>query len=584
MDFGIARAIADPASTMTQTGATLGTAQYLSPEQAQGGAIDPRSDIYSTGCMLYELLTGKPPFTGDSPVSVAYQHVRENPVPPSQIDPDVPPAVDAIVMKSLAKNAGQPLPDRERDARGHRARARRSPRRRDAGHGRDPRDHDGRRPPTSRPPTAATAAVAPASSCSASPSLALIGGGLVGAAEPRRQAARRSPCPTSTGKTVAQAQQALEAKKLTLGSRRKVASDKPADTIIDQDPLAAGLGRGGHGRSTSSSRSARRRRRCRRSSGLPLERRARPARRARSSSLGKRTSEVLGPAGEHRPRASTPGEGTEVDEGSSVDLVALQRQGRRCPTSSGEVEAQAEADLTQRGLQVTVIAQVTSSGRRRAPCIAQSPNGGTTRQTRTRSSPSPSRSRRRRRPRRRRPRRRRPPSVTAATPQRRRGLSVGQPDATTGASPADRATAPGSPHTASQFASIRWPPSVSTDSGWNCTPSTASSRWRSAMITPLVGAAGDLELVGHGVRLDRERVVARRGERVGQAGEHARAVVVHQRGLAVQQLGRAVDGRAVRDGDRLVAEAHAEQRHPARAARAPGRRRRRPPRACPGRG
>ena len=81
MDFGIARAIADASSTMTQTAAVVGTAQYLSPEQARGETVDSRSDVYSTGCLLYELLTGRPPFVGDSPVAVAYQHVREQASP-----------------------------------------------------------------------------------------------------------------------------------------------------------------------------------------------------------------------------------------------------------------------------------------------------------------------------------------------------------------------------------------------------------------------------------------------------------------------------------------------------------------------
>lgn len=103
MDFGIARAIADTSSAMTQTAAVIGTAQYLSPEQARGETVDARSDIYSTGCLLYELLTGRPPFIGDSPVSVAYQHVREEAKPPSQLNPDVSQAVDNIVAKSLAK-------------------------------------------------------------------------------------------------------------------------------------------------------------------------------------------------------------------------------------------------------------------------------------------------------------------------------------------------------------------------------------------------------------------------------------------------------------------------------------------------
>jgi beta-lactam-binding protein with PASTA domain/predicted Ser/Thr protein kinase len=104
MDFGIARALADNGATVTSTAAVIGTAQYLSPEQARGEPVDARSDVYSTGCLMYELLTGQPPFRGDSPVAVAYQHVRESAAPPSTIVPDLPRALDSIVMKALAKN------------------------------------------------------------------------------------------------------------------------------------------------------------------------------------------------------------------------------------------------------------------------------------------------------------------------------------------------------------------------------------------------------------------------------------------------------------------------------------------------
>lgn len=104
MDFGIARALADSAATMTATAQVIGTAQYLSPEQARGERVDARSDIYSTGCVLYELLTGRPPFQGDSPVAIAYQHVREEAPPPSQLDPSIPQYANAIVMKALAKD------------------------------------------------------------------------------------------------------------------------------------------------------------------------------------------------------------------------------------------------------------------------------------------------------------------------------------------------------------------------------------------------------------------------------------------------------------------------------------------------
>lgn len=104
MDFGIARAMADSAATMTQTQAVVGTAQYLSPEQARGETVDNRSDLYSAGCLLYELLTSRPPFVGDSPVSVAYQHVREMPEPASTHNPDVTEALDSVLAKALQKN------------------------------------------------------------------------------------------------------------------------------------------------------------------------------------------------------------------------------------------------------------------------------------------------------------------------------------------------------------------------------------------------------------------------------------------------------------------------------------------------
>ncbi|WP_036554826.1 Stk1 family PASTA domain-containing Ser/Thr kinase [Nocardiopsis sp. CNT312] len=104
MDFGIARSMGDDQATMTQASQVIGTAQYLSPEQARGERVDPRSDLYSTGCMLYELLTGHPPFTGDSPVSIAYQHVREDPVPPTEVDPQIPDWLEDVTLRAMAKD------------------------------------------------------------------------------------------------------------------------------------------------------------------------------------------------------------------------------------------------------------------------------------------------------------------------------------------------------------------------------------------------------------------------------------------------------------------------------------------------
>ena len=103
MDFGIARIVAGP-QTAPQTSAVLGTAAYISPEQAQGQPVDGRSDIYSLGAVLYEMLTGRPPFTGDSPVAVAYKQVNESPVLPSIANPAVTPLLDAVLMRALAKN------------------------------------------------------------------------------------------------------------------------------------------------------------------------------------------------------------------------------------------------------------------------------------------------------------------------------------------------------------------------------------------------------------------------------------------------------------------------------------------------
>ncbi len=113
MDFGIARAAAASSLTMTETAAVIGTAAYLSPEQARGEQVDARSDLYSAGCLLYELLTGRAPFTGDSPLSIAYQHVREEPLPPSHHRPELDAAVDAVVLTALAKHPDARYPSAE---------------------------------------------------------------------------------------------------------------------------------------------------------------------------------------------------------------------------------------------------------------------------------------------------------------------------------------------------------------------------------------------------------------------------------------------------------------------------------------
>ncbi|WP_431803379.1 Stk1 family PASTA domain-containing Ser/Thr kinase [Microbacterium sp. bgisy203] len=111
MDFGIARAVSDSSSTVAETTAIIGTAAYFSPEQAKGEPVDARADVYSTGVVLYELLTGRTPFRGDSPVAVAYQHVSETPIPPSEIVDSVPRSLDAVTLRALAKDPYQRYQD-----------------------------------------------------------------------------------------------------------------------------------------------------------------------------------------------------------------------------------------------------------------------------------------------------------------------------------------------------------------------------------------------------------------------------------------------------------------------------------------
>jgi serine/threonine-protein kinase len=241
MDFGIARAISGSSVTMTQTAAVIGTAQYLSPEQARGEHVDARSDVYSTGCLLYELLTHQPPFTGDSPVAVAYQHVLEDPTLPSTLNPDVEPAAESVVMKAMAKNPGnryqtaaEMRDDLLRAAAGRPVRATPilsaqdttllTPAASTAVLGTTPPERRGRRGLAYALLALATVA-------------AFLGSMLLIRAILDNNQGGQVKVPDLRGRTVAQATGLLTQNGLKVGDVHEVFSDKPVGQVVDQDPL-----------------------------------------------------------------------------------------------------------------------------------------------------------------------------------------------------------------------------------------------------------------------------------------------------------------------------------------------------------
>lgn len=377
MDFGIARALADSGQTMTQQSAVLGTAHYLSPEQARGEVVDSRSDIYSTGCLLYELLTGRPPFTGESPVSIAYQHVSEQPVPPSQLDPAVTPQIDAIVLTALAKRPE----DRYQTAAEMRA--------------------DVERAIAGLPVTAPvpvlpsdTAVMAPLGATAAyaeaqqeekqrSPwfwvllTLFVIAVGIgtlfIGRAVFGTPAVEKVTVPLVQGLTVDEAQSTLATQGLVLGTQTPQASTTvPSGRIISQNPPSGEqIDKGTRVDITVSS--GKDQATVPNLVGLSSQDDARQALLSNNLTLGT-VKEVDSAQPQGFVVAQNPPAGATVDAQSPV-AISISNGKSKVPDVVGESEAQAKSDLINAGFDVNVTTQETSS-KPEGTVLAQTPKGG----------------------------------------------------------------------------------------------------------------------------------------------------------------------------------------------------------------
>ncbi len=383
MDFGIARAINDVSSTMTSASAVMGTAQYLSPEQARGEVVDARSDLYSTGVVLFELLTGRPPFTGDSAVAIAYQHVSEMPAIPSTIDPGVSPEIDAVVMRALAKRAD----DRYQSASDFRA--------------------DVERAIAGSPVTAAIPTIVADQTAMMTPldasgintenkkvssngrkgrssgvfwvlSLIAIGAAIIGAVVIGRflvgsDGGNVVTVPSLDGLTIEQAAETLAEYELRIGAQTPEISERPEGTIIAQQPAAGeGIEQGQAVNVTVST--GREQSTVPQLVGLTTLDDVRVALSDFGLVLGAITESDSNQPGGY-VLEQNPGEGTQVAAGSAVDIVVSSGL-VELPNVTGATEAQARSDLAQAGFEVQVVEQessISSPGQ----VLAQSPQPGT---------------------------------------------------------------------------------------------------------------------------------------------------------------------------------------------------------------
>ena len=382
MDFGIARAMNDTnTATMTAAQSVMGTAQYLSPEQARGEVVDSRSDLYSTSVLLYELLTGKPPFTGDSPVSIAYQHVSEMPTPPSQVDPGVTPEIDAVVLRALAKSPD----DRYQTAAEFRA--------------------DVERAIAGSPVTAAvpmitidqTQRMTPVVAAGLGPqpayrakgktgrrigftiiSLIAIVGAILGAVLIAgfvfgANDVGKVQVPNLDGLTIEQATTALEDFQLRLGAQTPEVSDRPSGTIIAQQPAAGETIEQNQAVNVTIS------------GGLEQATVPQLVGLTSLDSVRLALSDANLQLGTIKEKASSqptgyvlaqdPPEGTQVEAGSMIAISVSSGQ-VRVPAVIGVSVAQARSDLVQAGLDAQIVEQLDDTVPT-GTVLAQSPLPGT---------------------------------------------------------------------------------------------------------------------------------------------------------------------------------------------------------------
>ncbi|GAA1801969.1 Stk1 family PASTA domain-containing Ser/Thr kinase [Planosporangium flavigriseum] len=383
MDFGIARALASGASTMTQTSAVIGTAQYLSPEQARGESVDARSDVYATGCVIYELLCGHPPFVGDNPVSVAYQHVREDPRAPSSSNPDVTPPIDAIVLKALAKNpanryqsAGEMRADLLRAAAGRPVLA--TPVMRD-----DERTAMIAPQPAAQagPQTRPVARVAPPprrNNTWVAVALTLLGLLAVGALAVGLYVANKKSfvaVPNLKGRNSAEAQSLLAQAKLKPSPSEFTDPNCAQNTVADQSPTANSRVEAGTvvqyrvclgpGQTTVPQLV-----------GLSRES-ATQALKDANLAVG-RVTEANSDQPANTVIDSNPKSRTAIKQNNAVDLVISKGNVRKVPDVTGKTETEARATIQAAGFKASVVPQDAADPSQVGRVIGQNPDGDTT--------------------------------------------------------------------------------------------------------------------------------------------------------------------------------------------------------------